>query len=102
MDNFKTLVTAIDFGELANTIRKIAKFGFAKSADLFSNLEFLDKMPCNKTFGSVNKICRHTKHLVKIRKSKGDISHEDRHVSLYTYRHKLLNVRHRKKCFLKV
>ena len=32
------LVTAINFGELANTICKTAKFGFTKSADLFSSL----------------------------------------------------------------
>ena len=68
MGKFKMLVTTINFGELVNTICKIVKFGFAKSADLFSSLELLNKMSCNKTFRSVNKICRHIKHLVKIRK----------------------------------
>jgi len=40
----KMVVIAINSDELANTICKIAKFGFVKSADLFSILEFLDKV----------------------------------------------------------
>lgn len=51
MDDFKILVLAMNSGdEIANTIRKTAKFGFAKSADLFASVEFLNKVSCNKTF----------------------------------------------------
>jgi hypothetical protein len=44
MDSFKMLVIAIPSGQIANTICKTAKFGFAKSADVFSSLEFLNKV----------------------------------------------------------
>jgi hypothetical protein len=35
MDNFKMLVITTNFGELVKAICKTAKFGFAKSVDLF-------------------------------------------------------------------
>ena len=71
-------VIAINSGKHVNKMCKNSKFGFAKSADLFSYLEFLNKVSCNKIFWSANKISRHIKLLVKNGKSVIDISNGTR------------------------
>jgi hypothetical protein len=97
MDSFKMIVIAINSGKTYNKMCKNLKFGFAKSADLFSYLELLNKVSCNKIFWSVNKISQDIKRLVKTGKSVIDNSHEDGHARLYTSRHTLLNVRYKMK-----